>query len=67
VPAATIEPGYDPSMDDLMTTAAKPRHIKLDLAGKQNNWPYAGYELNALRHAFARIARSIPKHQTVDS
>jgi hypothetical protein len=54
-------------MDDLMTTAARPRYSKLDLAGKQNNWPCAGYEPNALRNAFARIARTIPKHQTVHS
>lgn len=66
-PAASPQPDYHPSMGDLMTMAVQPRHIKLGLAGKQNNWPYAAYELNELRNAFARIARTIPKYQTMDT
>jgi mono/diheme cytochrome c family protein len=54
-------------MGDLMTMAVQPRHIKLGLAGRQNNWTYAAYELNELRNAFARIARTIPKYQTMDT
>ena len=50
-----------------MTMAVQPRHIKLGLAGKQKNWPYASYELSELRNAFARIARTIPKYQTMDT
>jgi hypothetical protein len=66
--AATVpQPDYHPSMGDLMTMAVQPRHIKLGLAGKQGNWPYASYELNELRNAFARIARTIPKYQTMDT
>lgn len=45
----------------------QPRHIKLGLAGKQRNWPYAAYELSELRNAFARIARTIPKYQSTDT
>jgi hypothetical protein len=66
-PAANPLPDYHPSMGDLMTMAVQPRHIKLGLAGKQHNWAYAAYELNELRNAFARIARTIPKYQTMDT
>jgi hypothetical protein len=65
--ATTTQPDYHPSMGDLMTMAVQPRHIKLGLAGKQKNWPYASYELSELRNAFARIARTIPKYQTMDT
>ena len=54
-------------MGDLMTMAVQPRHIKLGLAGKEQNWAYAAYELSELRNAFARIARTIPKYQSVDT
>jgi hypothetical protein len=64
---AVPQPDYHPSMGDLMTMAVQPRHIKLGLAGKQRNWPYASYELSELRNAFARIARTIPKYQTMDT
>ncbi len=66
-PAASAQPDYHPSMGDLMTMAVQPRHIKLGLAGKQKNWPYASYELSELRNAFARIARTIPTYQTMDT
>jgi hypothetical protein len=66
-PAAPAQPDYHPSMGDLMTMAVQPRHIKLGLAGKQKNWAYASYELSELRNAFARIGRTIPKYQTMDT
>jgi hypothetical protein len=65
--SATPQPDYHPSFGDLMTMAVQPRHIKLGLAGKQRNWTYATYELSELRNAFARIARTIPKYQSVDT
>src|SRR5882762_11737633 len=60
-------PAYYPSMGDLMTMTVQPRHIKLGLSGKQENWVYAKYELNELRNAFARIARTIPRYQSIDT
>jgi len=66
-PATITQPDYHPSMGDLMTMAVQPRHIKLGLAGRQKNWSYATYELSELRNAFARIARTIPKYQTMDT
>ena len=64
---ATTTPDYHPSMGDLMTMAVQPRHIKLGLAGQQRNWAYAKYELSELRNAFARIGRTIPTYQSVDT
>src|SRR5580704_17515340 len=66
-PATSTQADYHPSMGDLMTMAIQPRHIKLQLAGKQKNWAYASYELSELRNAFARIGRTIPKYQTMDT
>ena len=60
------QPGYHPSMGDLMTMAVQPRHIKLGLAGKYQNWIYAKYELGELRNALARVGRTIPKYQSID-
>ena len=64
---AAVQPDYHPSMGDLMTMAVQPRHIKLGLAGQASNWTYASYELNELRNAFARIARTIPQYQSMDT
>ena len=66
VQPAPAQPDYHPSMGDLMTMAVQPRHIKLGLAGGQKNWAYAEYELNELRNAFGRIARTIPTYRTTD-
>lgn len=72
-PAATLAPTspapvpYAPSFGDLMTMAVQPRHTKLGLAGEARNWTYATYELNELRNAFARIARTIPVYRTVNT
>jgi hypothetical protein len=67
MPVASAQADYHPSMGDLMTMAIQPRHIKLQLAGAQQNWSYAGYELGELRNAFARTARTIPTYRTVDT
>ena len=32
---------YRPGLGDLMTMTVQPRHIKLLLAGHEQNWPYA--------------------------
>lgn len=61
------QPDYHPSFGDLMTMAVQPRHIKLGVAGRAGNWAYAGYEVNELRNAFARIARTIPRYNGADT
>jgi len=66
--AASLAPApYAPSFGDLMTMAVQPRHTKLGLAGEARNWTYATYELNELRNAFARIARTIPIYRTANT
>jgi hypothetical protein len=53
---------YHPGLGDLMTAFVQPRHIKLGLAGNEQNWPYAAYELNELRESFDNVAQLVPKH-----
>ena len=39
-----------------MSILIQPRHVKLWLAGHQENWPLAGYALKEIKQSFARIA-----------
>jgi len=66
-PPANAPPLFSPSMGDLMTMLVQPRHIKLGLAGKAQNWVYATYELSELRNAFGRISHSIPTYRAWDT
>src|SRR5258707_12956217 len=58
--SAPPEP-YRPGLGDLMTMTVQPRHIKLLLAGHEQNWPYAKYELKELQAAFERAVRVWPR------
>jgi hypothetical protein len=51
------------ALGDLMTAFVQPRHIKLGLAGKEQNCPYAAYELDQLRETLADVAGILPKYQ----
>ena len=51
------------ALGDLMTAFVQPRHIKLGLAGSEQNWPYAAYELDQLRETLADIAEILPKYR----
>jgi cytochrome c553 len=62
-PAATEPPVYRSVISDLMNTVIQPRHIKLWLAGKAQNWPYAEYERHNIGGALARIATAIPTYK----
>ena len=53
---------YNPTLGDLMNLLIQPRHVKLWLAGKQENWPLAGYALKEIRQSFVRIAAGVPHH-----
>ena len=55
---------YIPGLGDLMTATVQPRHIKLGLAAREGNWPYAAYELHELKEAFDRAAKAWPKWRT---
>jgi hypothetical protein len=52
---------FNPQMAALMNMLIQPRHAKLGLAGKAENWPLAGYALKELRQGFVVIARAVPR------
>jgi hypothetical protein len=52
---------YVMGMGDLMNTLIQPRHAKLGLAGRAENWPLANYALSELRQVFERIGKAVPK------
>ena len=60
---ATAEQQHPAALGDLMTAFVQPRHIKLGLAGGEQNWPYAAYELDQLRETFADVADVMPKYR----
>jgi hypothetical protein len=63
--AAAQKPAFHPGLGDLMTAFVQARHTKLGLAGKEQNWPYATYELNELREAFDDVAEMVPKYRNL--
>jgi hypothetical protein len=65
--AAAQKPDFHPGLGDLMTAFVQARHTKLGLAGKEQNWPYATYELNELREAeaFDDVAEMVPKYRNL--
>ena len=52
---------YAMTMGDMMNTLVQPRHAKLGLAGRAENWPLAAYALIEIRQAFAGITKAQPK------
>lgn len=59
-------PAYRPGLGDLMTMTVQPRHLKVGLAGQEQNWAYAAYELHELQESFERVARAWPKWRQVE-
>ena len=57
---ADAEPApFNPQMAALMSMLLQPRHAKLGLAGKAENWPLAGYALKELRQGLLVISRAV--------
>ena len=52
---------FNPQMSALMSMLIQPRHAKLGLAGKEENWPLAAYMLKELRQGFVVTARAVPR------
>jgi hypothetical protein len=52
---------YVLTMGDMMNTLVQPRHAKLGLAGRAQNWALAGYALVEIRQAFAGITKAQPR------
>ena len=58
---ATAQRQHPAAFGDLMTAFVQPRHIKLGLAGNEQDWLYAAYELDQLRETLADVAEILPK------
>jgi hypothetical protein len=62
--ATNPEPApYAMTFGDMMNTLIQPRHAKLGLAGRAQNWPLAEYALVEIRRAFAAIVKAQPRFQ----
>jgi hypothetical protein len=66
-PAGTAPAGgaaaasYTMTMGDMMNTLIQPRHAKLGLAGRAQNWALAAYAAAEIRQSFAGIIKAQPK------
>jgi len=59
---ANAEPApFNPQMSALMSMLIQPRHAKLGLAARDENWPLAGYYLKELKQGFAVAAKAVPR------
>lgn len=52
---------YALTMGDMMNTLIQPRHAKLGLAGRAQNWALAEYALVEIRQSFAGIVKAQPR------
>jgi hypothetical protein len=52
---------FNPSFGDLMNTLVQPRHAKLGLIGREQNWTLAAYESHQLKDALSSIAKLRPR------
>jgi hypothetical protein len=59
----TDSSAYVPVTSDLMNAVIQPRHTKLWLAGKSQNWVFADYERHNIGGALARMAAAIPSYK----
>jgi hypothetical protein len=56
---------FNPSFGDLMNTLVQPRHAKLGLIGREQNWVLAAYELHQLKDALTNISRWKPRFRNM--
>jgi hypothetical protein len=52
---------FNPQMSALMNMLIQPRHAKLGLAAKAENWPLAGYALKELKQGFLVVSHAVPR------
>ena len=64
-PPQPASPAFNPSFGDLMNTLVQPRHAKLGLIGREQNWVLAGYEIHQLKDALANIAKWRPRFRNM--
>jgi hypothetical protein len=60
-PADAAPAAFTPNMGDMMSILIQPRHAKLAIAGKAENWLLAGYALKELQQGFGTITKVIPR------
>ena len=54
---------FAPQLSALMNLLIQPRHTKLGLAGKAENWVLAGYEFNELKNGFVVVGKEVPRYK----
>jgi len=60
--AADADPSaFNPQLGALMNMVIQPRHTKLGLAGKAENWALAGYYFKELKLGFAVVSKAVPR------
>lgn len=52
---------FNTGLGDLMNTYIQPRHAKLGLAIRNENWPLANYELHELRQSLQKVGQALPQ------
>lgn len=52
---------FNPQMSALMNMLIQPRHTKLGLAGRAENWPLASYALRELKQGFLIVSHAVPR------
>jgi len=52
---------FNPQLSALMNMIIQPRHAKLGLAGKAENWALAGYMFSELKLGFGVVGRAVPR------
>src|SRR4051812_31984244 len=63
--ALPIAAPFNPSMGDLMNTLVQPRHAKLGLIGREQNWVLAAYEIHQLKDALTNIGKWRPRFRNM--
>ena len=59
---ADLDPApFNPQMSAMMNMLIQPRHAKLGLAGKAENWALAGYYFKELKQGFTVVSRAVPR------
>src|SRR5499427_8094142 len=60
-PAQAAAPPFNPGFADLMNTLVQPRHAKLGLSAREQNWALARYAAYELKDSLDKIARWRPR------
>lgn len=63
--AASNATSYLPSISDFMIATIQPRHVRVWVAARGGDWPFAAYELGNLKGAFERLGRAHPMEHEI--